>query len=52
MFDKLAYGMDSVSLIRLIVTLEEKYNIEFQENDMYIEKMNTINKLIGLLKIY
>jgi len=45
-------GMDSVSVIRLIVLLEERYDIEFQEDDIYIGKINTLNKIFELLKKY
>ena len=45
-------GMDSVSAVQLIVKLEEVYEIEFQDVDMYIERINTLGKIFELLEKY
>ena len=44
--------MDSVFAVQLIVKLEEVYDIEFQDNDMYIGQINILGKIFGLLKKY
>lgn len=50
--DLVVFGMDSVSVVQLVVNLEEKYEIEFQDEDMSIERLNTLNKLFSLLERY
>ena len=50
--DWAVYGMDSVSAVQLIIKLEEVYDIEFQDNDMYIGQINILGKIFGLLKKY
>jgi len=46
------YGMTSISAIQLVVMLEEKYNFEFRDEDLLIDKFNTFNKLFSLLESY
>lgn len=50
--DLAVYGMDSVSAVQLIVKLEEVYDVEFQDDDMYIGKINTLGKIFDLLEKY
>ena len=50
--DLVIYGLDSVSSIQLIVKLEDKYEIEFQDIDLSIERINTLDKLFCLLQRY
>ena len=50
--DLVIYGLDSVSSIQLIVKLEDKYEIEFQDVDLSIERINTLDKLFCLLQRY
>lgn len=46
------YGLESIEAIRLVIALEEKYDFEFQDEDMIFNKFNTINKLLTLLDAY
>ena len=46
------YGLDSIHAIQLIVFLEEKYNIEFDDDDLLFENYDTLEKLIKLLEKY
>lgn len=39
-------GMDSIAFIRVIVTLEDEFQIEFPDDYLLIENMNTLNKII------
>ena len=50
--DLSTYGMTSISAMRLLIELEEKYNFEFEDRDLLIEKFNTLSKLFTLLKKY
>ena len=46
------YGMTSVSAMQLLINLEEKYNFEFKDEDLLINKFNTLKKLFCLLENY
>lgn len=46
----LDYSMDSVEIIQLIVKLEEKYDIEFDDEDLDFEKICNINSLISIVE--
>lgn len=45
-------GMTSINCIQLIVMLEEKYSFCLNDEDLMIEKMNTVTKLIQMLERY
>lgn len=38
-------GMDSLIFIRTIVEMEDVFGIEFNDEDMIFEKMNTVDKI-------
>lgn len=40
-------GVDSLMLIKIIIGLEEKYNIIFEDNDLYIKKFDTLDDLVA-----
>jgi len=46
------YGMTSINAIQLVVMLEQKYDIEFLDDDLLLEKFNTMKKLCLLLEGY
>ncbi|WP_083205173.1 acyl carrier protein [Bacillus sp. FJAT-27264] len=50
--DLMLHGMTSISCIKLVVMLEEKYNFDLKDEDLLIEKYNTFNKLFALLDNY
>lgn len=50
--DLAQYGLESITSIQLVVMLEEKYNIVFDNDDLLMSKYNTINKLVKLLEKY
>jgi len=48
--DLIEFGLDSLNSIELIVRLEDEFNIEIDDNDLFIDKINTINKLINIIQ--
>ena len=46
------HGMDSTSAIQLIIKIEGKYDFEFKDEDLFIDKFNTLKKLLDLLTVY
>lgn len=46
------HGMTSISAIQLVVMLEEKYEFEFKDEDLLLDKFNTYKKLFSLLASY
>jgi acyl carrier protein len=46
------YGLVSINAIKLVSMLEEKYNFEFQDEDLLFDKFNTLNKIHVLLDNY
>ncbi|NJD01331.1 MAG: hypothetical protein FIA99_01740 [Ruminiclostridium sp.] len=43
-------GINSVSFIKLIVSLEEELEIEFEDDMLDFTKLNTIRSLVGYIK--
>lgn len=37
-------GLDSIYTVSLLVLLEEKYHIEFTDNDFLLDKFSTLSK--------
>lgn len=46
------YGLNSLSLVNLIVEIEEYLEIEIRDEDLYDEKFRTINDIFNLLEKY
>lgn len=44
------YGMDSLNAVELVVSLEYKFGIEFNEEDLFVESLNSIQKLVDIIK--
>lgn len=45
-------GLDSLSLISLIIDIEDTYKFEFNESDMILEKFSTISDISKLINSY
>ena len=45
----LDYGITSVNYIRIIVELEQEYGIEFDDDDLSIETLKTLNDLVDYI---
>lgn len=46
------YGLESISLVRVIVKLEEKYDIEIKEDDLVPENFQTVESIRLLMNQY
>jgi acyl carrier protein len=40
------YGMDSLSVIRVIVEIEEDFEFEFNDEDLVIDNFKSVDKLV------
>ena len=47
--DLFELGMDSITFIKIVVTLEEKFKCEIPDSKLLIGEMNTVNKIIQVL---
>jgi phosphopantetheine attachment domain protein len=45
-------NLDSIEFVSLIVEIETEFNIEIDDNDYDIEKMNSVEKLTNLVSRY
>jgi acyl carrier protein len=43
------YGLDSVGMISLIIALEEDFSIEFDDYELQLERLSTVDQIAGLL---
>lgn len=46
------FGLNSITSIELIVKLEDEFNIAISDDDLIIDNVCTINKIIQLLEKY
>ena len=46
----ISLGMDSLSFIRLITALEMKFDIEIDDKYLFIEAINTKNKIVEMIE--
>ena len=44
------YGMNSIIFIHIVVDLEETFDIEIPDEYLLITEMNTLNKIINVVK--
>lgn len=42
-------GMDSFEFVRIIVTIEDEFEIEFPDEYLLVEQMNTLDKIAELV---
>ena len=45
-------GLDSLKAIELVVFIEDEYDIEISDDDLLIENMSTIGKIIEMIERY
>ncbi len=43
-------GMDSITFIKIIVSLEEEFECEIPDSKLLLREMDTVNKILGILK--
>lgn len=48
--DLTAYGLDSISFIKLVVLLEETFNCEVPDSKLLISEMNTVKKILEVIE--
>lgn len=48
--DLTEYGLDSIAFIRMIVMLEEEFNVLFPDESMLLEELNTVKKIEDMLQ--
>lgn len=46
------YGLNSITSIELIVKLEDEFNISISDDDLIIDNVCTVNKIVQLLEKY
>ena len=47
--DLVELGMDSISFIRVVVALEEEFDIEIPDELVLLNEMSTINKIVQII---
>jgi len=43
-------GMDSINCVEIILQLEEEFNIAFEDEELMLDNLNSINKLCKIVK--
>lgn len=46
------YGLDSLKAIEFVVNLEIEFGIEFDDNDLLLDNLDTIEKIISIVEKY
>ncbi|WP_418038475.1 acyl carrier protein [Paenibacillus xylanilyticus] len=44
------YGLDSMSTVRMLVSLEEEFQVTFEDEDLLLENFRTVIKIAQLLE--
>lgn len=44
------YGINSILLIKLIIMLESKFNIEFKDEELDFNKLDNIDELVRIIE--
>ena len=50
--DLCEFGLNSISSVDLVVTLEEMYDIMYDDDDLLLDNLNTINKIMETTNKY
>ena len=48
--DLIELGIDSITFIQIIVSLEEEFECEIPDSKLFIRDMNTVNKIVSIFK--
>ena len=46
------YGLDSLGILRLVTIIEDKFNIEIDDDDLNIDNMSSISSIIKMVNKY
>lgn len=49
--DLITLGLDSVLFIRMAIMIEEEFNIKIPDSRLYLEDMNTIDKIEHVIEM-
>jgi len=44
------FGLDSLDIMQIVVQLETEFNIELEDDDLYIETISSYKNLVCILK--
>ena len=44
------YGLDSLNLVKVVLAIEERYNIEFSEEELEFENFSTLKRIINIIE--
>ena len=50
--DLFAYGMDSITAIQLIIMLESEFDVEFEDEDLMLHTVQTVDTILNTLNKY
>lgn len=50
--DLLELGMDSMNFIRLVVNLEEQFDIEIKDEDITLANFSSVNSILNIVENY
>ena len=48
--DLTQHGMESIKFIQIVISMENQFNIEIPDNKLLINEMQTISKMIDVVK--
>ena len=48
--DLTEFGLTSITLVNIVVDLEEKFDFEFDDEDLLLTKLNTIEKIEACIR--
>jgi acyl carrier protein len=43
-------GMDSINCMEIVVNIEETFNVSFNDEELLLDNLNTINKLTAIVE--
>jgi acyl carrier protein len=43
-------GLDSLNCMEIVIQIEEFFEIAFEDEELLLENLNTLNKLMGLIE--
>lgn len=44
------FGMDSLTFVRIVVLMEEEFDLEIPDSYLIVSEMNTVAKILNVLK--
>lgn len=50
--DLTSFGLDSLNAIEIVVNLESEFDIQIDDDDLLIDNLSSIHKIMGLIDKY